>query len=161
MARSIVRLGVIEPLAPGLWRSSIQGRLVWTVGLLAVIFIAVSRSLRELPDLSAGVPVGLKTWMESAVVLWNKVHHFAYPFTMNTHILLLPAVIWGLVVSFRFCGPLAPDRAAAFDVVGRSSANLKRFLVPFAALSTLCLCGLPTLFVMGLVVYHLRLMLLI
>ena len=37
-----------------------------------------------------------------------------------------------------------------------------RFLVPFAALSTLCLCAaLPTLFVMGLVVYHLRLMLLI
>ncbi len=155
---------------PGHYRSSFfracgdppsWARFFWTVWLLAVIFIAVSRSLRELPELSEYVPVGLKTWMEMAVVLWNKVHHVAYPFATNSHVLLLPAVIWGLVVSFLLCGPFAPDQVAAFDVVARSSANLKRFLVPFAALSTLCLCALPTLFVMGLVVYHLRLMLLI
>jgi hypothetical protein len=161
VARSVERRTTVEPLSSGVWRFSILGQFFCTGLLLAVIFIAVSRSLRELPELSEYVPVGLKTWMEMAVVLWNKVHHFAYPFTMNTHMVLLPAVIWGLVVSFRLCGPLAPDRAAAFDGVARSFANLKRFLVPFAALSALCLCALPTLFVMGLVVYHLRLMLLI
>jgi hypothetical protein len=160
VARSIVRRGVFDPLSSGPRRSSFLGRFVWAVGLLVVIFIAVSRSLRELPELAEGVPVGLKTWMEMAVVLWNRVHHSTYPFSTNTHILLLPVVIWALVVSFRLCGPLAADRATAFDVVARSSANLKRFLVPFAALSTLCLCALPTLFVMGLVVYQLRLMLL-
>jgi hypothetical protein len=161
VARSIVRRGVVDPLSSGRKASSIVSQFLWAGLLVAVIFIAVSRSMRDLPELSEYVPVGLKTWMETAVVLWNKVHHIAYPFATNSHVLLLPAVIWGLVVSFRLCGPLAPDRAAAFDGVARSSENLKRFWVPFAALSVLCLCALPTLFVMGLVVYHLRLMLLI
>ena len=102
VARSIARRGAIDPLSSGLRISSILGRFFWAGLLLAVIFIAVSRSLRELPELSECVPVGLKTWMESAVVLWNRVHHFTYPFTTNTHMLLLPVVIWGLSCRFVF-----------------------------------------------------------
>ena len=143
VARSIVRRGVVDPLFSGPRVSSILRRFFWVGLLLAVIFIAVSRSLRELPELSESVPVGLKTWTELAVVLWNRVHHVTYPFSTNAHVLLLPVVIWGLYVSFRVCGPLAPDRDAAFDAVAQSSANLMRFLVPFAALSTLCLCVYP------------------
>jgi hypothetical protein len=157
VARSIVRRRDTDSLSSKMRGSIVLGQIFWTGGLLAVIFIAVSRTLLEIPEIFAGVPVGTRSWMQMAVDLWNWVHHVTYPFSTNTHILLLPVVIWGLVVSFRVCGPLAPDREAVFDLVARSSENLKRFLWPCAALSILCLCALPTLFVMGLVVYHLRL----
>jgi hypothetical protein len=70
----------------------------------------------------------------------------------------VPALVWALWETFRLCGPSARDRLTAFDAVMLSWSSAGRFLCYGSALTVLCMCALPTFFVVGLVVYHIRLM---
>ena len=70
----------------------------------------------------------------------------------------LPAFLWASIETLRRCGPQAPDRATTFDAVFVSWGRASRFLCLWAALTMLCLCALPTLFVAALVVYQFRLL---
>jgi hypothetical protein len=70
----------------------------------------------------------------------------------------VPALAWATCETLRLCGPWAPDRLTAFDAAVLSWSDAGRFLCFWSALSVLCVCALPAIFVAGLVVYHLRLM---
>jgi hypothetical protein len=69
----------------------------------------------------------------------------------------LPALLWAASETLRRGGPQA-DRATAFDAVFISWGRTGRFVGLWVALTMLCLCALPTLFVAGLVVYQFRLL---
>jgi hypothetical protein len=68
----------------------------------------------------------------------------------------LPVLLWAAIETFRRGGPQA-GCATAFDAVFASWGRTGRFVGLWVALTTLCLCALPTLFVAGLVVYQFRL----
>ena len=72
--------------------------------------------------------------------------------------LWLPVLIWTALKTLELCGPQVPDRTASFDAVFAERGKTVRFLALWTALTTLCLCALPTLFVAAMAVYQFRLM---
>jgi hypothetical protein len=157
VARAIGRADeVADRLAPpGPW--GWLGRLAAGLFLLALILTSVERILAPwgyppdfLPRRLVGeVPADALTW---AMRHWDEIWSPPMPL-----VFWLPALLWASVEALRRCGPRASDRATAFDAVFVSAARSRRFLGLWAALTTLCLCALPTLFVAGLVVYQYRL----
>ena len=73
-------------------------------------------------------------------------------------VLWCPPAIWAAFELLRRYGAQSPDRATCFDAIFLSRKSSGRFLALWAALTTLCVCALPTLAVAGLVIYHFRLM---
>jgi hypothetical protein len=156
-ARSMGRTATTAASPSGSRLLEVVSRSVWCLSLLAIIFVATAQWLVSAKSLTDRLPASWVGWMDAASTLWSWVHHLSDPFAPNSHLFLAPAIVWALAVSLRVCGPQAPDRASAFDKVASSPGTLGRFLASSAVLTTLCLCALPTLFVMGLVLYHRRL----
>jgi len=130
------------------------GRAAVCLAFLAMIFLAVAQVWRIMgfqwihgpwDRIANALTVVLSSWD----LLWGPPLPLAF---------WVPALAWSVWESLRLCGPWAPDRLTAFDSVVLSWSNAGRFVCYWSALTVLCVCALPAVFVAALVVYHLRLM---
>ncbi len=130
------------------------GRAAVCLALFAMISLAGAKVWRIMgyPSIpgpwdrtSDAVTVVLSRW----VLLWDA------PLPL---VFWVPALVWAIYESLRLCGPWAPDRLTAFDAAVLSWSKAGRFLCFWSALTVLCVCALPAIFVAALVVYHFRLM---
>jgi hypothetical protein len=142
-----------EPQSP----FRIRRRLGWAavcLVLVAVILVAFARIWRAMGYPWINVPSDLIANAVAAVMSnWDALWDPALPLAF-----WVPALAWAFWETLRLCGPWALDRLTAFDAVALSWSSAGRFVCYCSALTVLCLCALPTFFVAGLVVYHIRLM---
>ncbi|MGO9467114.1 MAG: hypothetical protein ACLQVF_23475 [Isosphaeraceae bacterium] len=130
------------------------GRAAVCLALSATIYVALVRASRTLGNdwmlgpwwgrIAHAVTVVLSLWD----LLWSPPLPLAF---------WVPALAWAIWETVRLCGPWAPDRLTAFDAAVLSWSNAGRFLCFWSALSVLCVCALPAIFVAALAVYHIRL----
>lgn len=130
------------------------GRAAICLALFGVILLGVAKVGRIIGNvwilgtwdrLADAVAVVMSSWD----LLWGPPLPLAF---------WVPALAWAFCESLRLCGPWAPDRLTAFDAVVLSWSNAGRFIGLCAALTMLCVCALPAIFVVALVAYHVRLM---
>jgi len=130
------------------------GRAAVCLVLFAMISLAVVRVARTMGNDWLHLPWDrIPSALTVVLSEWDQL--FGPPLPLAFWV---PALIWAIWETLRLCGPWAPDRLTAFDAAVLSWSNAGRFLCFWFALSVLCVCALPAIFVGALVVYHFRLM---
>jgi hypothetical protein len=153
--RAALRLRALGRLVLGLFSLALIAAAAsksWMMGAEAAIVRArapdaVRQAMAWLVKLDAmGWPLEFCDWLLTQVDLG------APP------VLWLPAVVWAAFETVRVCAAKAPDCITSFDAVVVDRRKTVRFLALWAALTTLCVCAIPVLFVAALYVYQFRLM---